>query len=95
MGHVANASPGPLMRRLTVESIAVEHNLTASGPQQADQRFEQGRFAHTVAADQADHLAGFHAEVHIPEDMALAVVGVQAADFQQRRHPFSSSVVPR
>ena len=83
------------MRSLSIQGIPFKKDVSRPRLQQTDQRLEQRCLAHTVAADQADHLAGLHAEVHIPKDVTLAVIGVQPTDLKKRRHPFSSSGLPR
>ena len=95
LGDVTHTGASPLVRSLAIQGIGVEDDLAATGTQQTDQGLEQGGLAHAVPADQAHHLPRIHGEVHVPKDVALAVIGVQAADLKQRRHPFSSSVVPR
>ena len=93
LGHVAHTGAGPLMGRLPIEALLSEIDLTAARLKQTNDAFEQGGFADAIAADQAHHLAGIHGEVHIPQDVALAVVGVQGANLELFHH--ISSWVPR
>ena len=93
--HITNSGPSPLMRSLTIQLGTVECHGSGAGAQQADQRFQQGGFAHTIATDQTNHLSGLHAEINIPKNVTFTVKRVEALDLQQVRHWFSSSVVPR
>lgn len=82
LGHVADAGPGPLVGRQGGEvPLADLHGATALA-QQTDHRFEHGGFAHAVEADQADHLGGLHAQVHIAKDVAFAVENIEAPQGQ-------------
>ena len=83
------------MRSLTIQFSTVERHGSGAGAQQTDQRFQQGGFTHTIAADQTHHLPRFHAEINIPKNVTFTVKGVEALNLQQVRHWFSSSVVPR
>ena len=63
---------------------------------QAHHRLDGGGSARSVAAEQADDLAGLHAEVDAMQHMALAVVAVQVADLKQGAHASSAGAwLPR
>ena len=93
--HIPQASARPLMGRLAIQDGTVEANGALTGAKQTDQRLQQGGLSHPIAANQADHLPGIHGEIDVPQDVALAVIGVQPADLQQGGHGCSSSDVPR
>ena len=93
--HITNPGPSPLMRCLTIQLRTVKRHGSGAGAQQTDQRFQQGGFAHTIAADQTNHLSRVHAEINIPKNVTFSVKRVETLDLQQVRHWFSSSVVPR
>jgi len=83
LGHVAHPHASTGMGRPAGELTALQLQITAALLQQTDHGFQQGGFAHAIAADQADHLAGSDVEVDIPEDMALAVIDVKTSNIEQ------------
>ncbi len=93
LGHIAHTGASPLVGRLPVEALLSKVDLTAAGLEQTNNAFQQGGFADAIAADQTHHLPRIHGEVHIPQDVALAVVGVQGANLELFHH--ISSWVPR
>ena len=80
-GAQARSSPAPLKLMLP---LAPRH--------QAHDRLHRRGLAGAVAAEQGHHLALAHVEVDAVQNVALAVPGVQAADFSR---PPQASAVPR
>src|SRR6185437_8587017 len=79
--HVADAGArhevGPQPRDVTA---AIAHG--ALRRHEAHDRLAGGRAADAVAPQQADDLALVHREIDAVQDVALAVIGVQVADFE-------------
>ncbi|MCY1376143.1 hypothetical protein D9M69_636130 [compost metagenome] len=91
-GHVGDALARDLEGGGARHGPALDEHATATGFDDAHERLEQGGLAHAVAAHQADGLALADGEVHAAQDVAGAVVGVQARGLNQRRgfHAWSS-----
>ena len=82
--HVADAEPRQAMRRQAGDGGAVEENAALARLHQAHDRLQGRALADAVAAEQADHLAGPDLERDAVQDVALAVIGVQVLDADQR-----------
>ena len=61
-----------------------EQHRALARPHQAHDGLERRRLADAVAAEQADDLAGADLQRDAMQDVALAVIGVQALDPDQR-----------
>jgi hypothetical protein len=83
LGHVADTHPRPLVGGLGPQVTTIQMDAAAALSQQADDRFQQRRLADAIEADQTGHLAGSHREVHIPQDVALAVIDVEATNGEE------------
>ena len=53
------------------------------GADQPHDGFEQGGFAHPVAANEAHHLPPMHLQIHVPQDAAFPVAGGETSNPQQ------------
>jgi hypothetical protein len=65
-------------------SSAFEHHPALTRLDQAHDAFQGRALAHPVAAEQADHLAPPDGQRYAVQNMALAVIGVQILDLDQR-----------
>ena len=83
MGHVAHPHTSAGIGRAAGELTALQLQITAALLQQTDHGFEQGGFSHAIAADQANHLAGSNVEIDVTQDVALAVINVEASNIEQ------------
>src|SRR5262249_19167196 len=64
---------------------SLEEDLADPRRREADDGADERRLAHAVAPEDPDHLAGRHPQGDALEHVALAVVGVDVADFEHRR----------
>src|SRR5207344_3253605 len=55
--HIADAEARELVWRHAGDRVALEQNLAVARLHQAHDRLERRAFAHTIAAEQADHFA--------------------------------------
>jgi hypothetical protein len=81
----AHAALRDAVRRLTCDVGALEAHAPAGRRDRAGNALERGRLARAVAPQQRDQLGLAHGERHALQHMALAVVGVQAFDFEDVR----------
>src|SRR5271157_970210 len=81
------------MRWRAVDRNAGEPHRSLARTNKSHDGLERRAFAHAVAAEQADHLAGRDVERHAVKDMALAVIGVHVLDTNERRGTFSQSAL--
>ena len=81
LGNITNAGTGALFGGLSRKVLAVEFNAAAFYGQQAHDGFQQGGFAHAVAAHDTQAFAFFHVQVHIPESVGFAVVLIHVVQF--------------
>jgi hypothetical protein len=96
LGHIADATPGPLVRRHGGQLPILQLHRSRALPQQPDDGLEQGGLAHAIAPDQTHHLARAHAHVDVAQDVALAVIDVQPTHFKQvASHAASWVSLPR
>jgi L-ascorbate metabolism protein UlaG (beta-lactamase superfamily) len=83
----------PLLRsraRAAGKVDAVETHRARRRPHQPHDGLERGRATRAVAPQQTDDFSDPDRESDPVQDVALAVVGVQALDLKQRRHAASS-----
>ena len=80
--HVGDAAAGTLVGRKIGEVAVVEDDFAGMAVCQAHQRFQQGRFARSVAAEDGDEFTKFHLEGESMQDSALSVVAVGLDDAQ-------------
>ena len=73
------------VRLRPADRAALEAHHVGGNAQQAHDRFQQGRLAGAVGADQGDDLAGADLEVYAVERLEVAVAGDQPVGRQQRR----------
>ena len=92
LGHVADAPPGAAVGRQGRHLPLLQVHRTAALAQQADHGLEQGGLADPIAADQAHHLTRLHGEVHIAQDVALAVIHVQPLNLERGRQRCSAGI---
>ena len=71
--------------------LAVVKDLAARGLLQEIDAAKQGAFARAGGADDADHVAGLHAEIDIPQHAVIAKALFQMVDLQDLRHVHASS----
>ena len=91
LGHIGNAELGNLVRGASRHGLAANLYAACARFDQAHDAFEQGAFAHTVAPHQTDGFGAGHGEVNAAQDVAGAVVGVNALGIdQQVAHACSS-----
>ena len=90
-GHVADARAEHAMGRRARDVAPGEPHAAASRRREPHDRAERRGLARAVAADQHGDRAALHREREVVEHVALAVVGVEVLDLEQRRH----SVSPR
>src|SRR3546814_11624421 len=69
----SHAGTGDPVRRLPIDGGAVEMNGAGAHRQQTRNGLERGGFSRTVAPQQANQLAGVHAERHAVQDARIAV----------------------
>ena len=82
--HVADPPVRDLVRGEADELLALERDRAGDvGRRHADDRVAERRLAHAVAADDRQRLRA-DLEVDVLEDVRLAVVGVDAADLEER-----------
>jgi hypothetical protein len=62
-------------------------------PNQPDQALESGALARAVAPEQGHDFILRDAERHVEEDVAVAVIAVDAVDLEERAH--SAATPPR
>ena len=75
------AQPGNLVRRQMNRFLAADFDRAFACAGQAHQRAQRGGAARAVAAQQRDHFAFMHAQVHAVQDMRLAIPGMQIFNF--------------
>ena len=71
------------VRGLAGDRRAVQHDPAAVRTHGAHQAFQRRAFAGAVAAEKRDDLMPFDPHGDIEQDVAVAVVAVQAVDFEQ------------
>src|ERR1700722_3020830 len=83
-GHVADAEPRHPMRRQVNDRAALEQHVALAGMDEAGDRLQGRALADAVASQQPDHLAATDFERDAVEDVAFAVIGVDAVDLEER-----------
>ena len=83
-GHIADPEPRQPMCRHMGDRPSLEEHATLARMDEAHDRLEGRALADPVAAEEAHHLALANFERHSVQDMALAVVGVDVFDFDER-----------
>ena len=81
--HVADAGAGHAVQRQAQQILAVER-MEPSAAEDAHDRAQGRRLAGPVAAEQRDRLALADVEIDAVQHLALAVPGLQVADFESR-----------
>ena len=78
----AHSQPGDLVGLQAVQGHSVPAHRTGGGLCQAHHGLDGSGLSRTVAAQQADHLARVHLQGNVEQDMAAAVVGRDAQQFE-------------
>src|SRR5262249_55906820 len=82
--HVADATARQPVRRFVGDRTALEPDLSLPRVHQAHDRLQRRRLADAIAADETNDLATPDLQGNSVKDVALAVIGVQAVDLDQR-----------
>ena len=85
-GAIAQAQVRDAVRRPGDRLLAVHHDAAGARAHQAHDGAQQSGAPGAVAAEQRDHRAARHRQVHAVQDVALAVPGVQIADLDGGSH---------
>ena len=85
--NVADAHAHDAVRRPAGDVLAGEQHVAAPRRGEADDRAQRGGLADAVAAEHGGDAAGRHLQVHALQDVALAVIGMQALDAQHHSAP--------
>ena len=80
--HKPQPQAGALVRRELVDLFAIHRDAAGLDGHQPHQRFEQRRFAHTVAAQNDLDLAHLGLQTHVPQDVGATVVLVDVFYFK-------------
>ncbi len=72
------------MRGHAGDRVALEQDLALAWRHQPHDGFQRRRFADAVAAEQSNHFAGANRERDAVQDVALAVIGVNILDQDER-----------
>ena len=83
-GHVGDAQLRHFKGWAAVHGLALDLHAAALRRHDAHDGLEQGAFAHAVAAHEADGFATGHGKVDATQDVAGAVIGVQALGVDQQ-----------
>ena len=83
LGNVANPKSGDLERLAPGDLRTPERDRTLRG-HIAHDRFAGGRAPDPIAAQQSDNLALAHTHVHTLQDVGLAIIGVEVANFEHQ-----------
>ena len=94
LGDVAEAEPAAPPGRQPRDLRAFEADLPAGRRQQAHQGLEQGRFAHPVMAEQAEHLVFGELHRHAAQHGNIAIAGAQLLDREDSVAPRIRAVRP-
>src|SRR5262249_7855878 len=78
--HPGDAEPGERVRRDALEIATLERDPAAGAARHAHDRLERRRLAHSVAAEQADDLAGADLDRHAVQHVGFSVVGVDVLE---------------
>ena len=87
LGDQAQARARDPVRRGAGHVAPVDADPTAPRRQQAKDRADRRRLAHTVAAKQGHHLPLPDRQVDVVEDLRLSVTGLQPLDDQHHASP--------
>src|SRR5437762_1008796 len=79
------------MRREPADRPVLEHDAAGARRHEAGDGFEGRALADAVAPQQPDHLAAPDLERNAVQDMALAVIGMDVLDQEQRGHSYFRS----
>ena len=82
LGAVADAELGDAVRRQVHRLDAVDQHRAGAPADQPEDRFQGGGAPGAIAAEQGDHFATLHAQVHAVQDVRLAVEGLHAGQPQ-------------
>src|SRR5690606_39080185 len=80
----ADAALRDPVRGLPADAAALEADVAAARTHDPHDGAHRGGLAHAVAAEERDDLAGGDVEVHLEEDLALPVGGLEAADLEHQ-----------
>ncbi len=94
LGDIAEAEPAAPPGRQPRDLRPFEADLSAGRRQQAHQGLEQGRFAHAVVAEQAEHLVLGKVHRHAAQYGNVAVAGAQLVDREDCIAPRIRAVRP-
>ena len=84
LGNIADTLTRPLIGWLVLQdSIAIE-NRTTFLLKKADDCLQERGFAHTITANQANHLPFGNGEIHIAQDMAFPIINIESVHGQDR-----------
>jgi hypothetical protein len=86
--HVTNAEPGDRPGLAALDRLPLQPDRSASWWDEAHDRFQRGRFADAIAAEETDGLSSVDAQADALQDVGLAVVGVKI--FYLEQHACSS-----
>ncbi len=84
LGHVGDADPGQPMRRQALDRVALEDDAPLGRVNEAGYGLEGRALADAVAAQQSYHFAAADFERDPVEDVAFAVIGVDALNLEER-----------
>ena len=84
LGHVGDAQLRHFKRGAAIHALALDVHRARARRHDAHEGFEQGAFAHAVAAHEANRLASADRKVHATQDVARAVIGVQVLGLDQQ-----------
>src|SRR6267378_676577 len=77
-GRVTDPEPRSAVRRQPADVLALEGDLAGAQGKQADDAVDGGRLSRTVAAHQTDRFLLPYRQRHLPEDLGLAPIRVDA-----------------
>ena len=72
--------------RDSADGEAVEADRVRRGREEAGDRFEEGRFAGAVGADDRHRLTGFERKADAEQRLEVAVEGGEVAGLEERHH---------
>src|SRR5690348_568399 len=84
LGDIRHAHPRDPVRRLPRAIAAANEHAARARRREADQRADERRLAHAVAAEQAERLPGVDRKRHAAQHVAFTVMRMHIAGFDER-----------